>query len=182
MFNNHNRFWSPNESADLTIYVASEVLTEHTTADLTYVAGKVLAKHYNSDVPQPALRVKLGRTGVVEQTCRDLILNAHYKRDGFLRVGKSGKVRAKHGHHLVEAFAFELGRYEIAETLYRCLVFDMLWKDVYLLWIRSDVTFLSYDELFPIIGTYKDWQILKKCIARFSPKSCSHRYVVNLTE
>lgn len=155
--------------------------TSQAGANLTSIACEVLAKHYDSNAPQFAIQVKLERTGVVEQTCNENILAAHCMPKGKLTVENTGRV-CKEGGRSVEAFAFELGRFEVGDTLYRGLVVDMLVTDVYLLWIRSNITFLRYHELFPIIGTYKDWQILKKCIARFSPKSCSHRYVVNLTE
>ena len=141
-----------------------------------FIAALVSLFHNNA--PQPTMRATFKRTGEIEELCDGRIRKAHNEKGGKLRVNKEGVIRDENGYR-VEAFAFEIGRFVVEQTLYIGLVVDILSDMVHILFIRSDVK-TPLHTLFPDIGTSQDWKILRKCADLFSPKWSSHRYEIDM--
>ena len=137
-----------------------------------------LISQFNAAAPPETMRVKLERTGDVEKMCDQQIKRAHKEKSGKLTVGKKGVIHDENGH-TVRAFAFGLGRFVVEGTLYIALMVDLLEGEVHLLLVRSNITD-SLHALFPDLGIAKDWQVLQKCVDRFSPKYSIRRHTVDV--
>lgn len=142
------------------------------------VVHEVMASRFSCNAPPAVMRTKVERTRNVEKVCNRLIEKAHSEEGSKFIVKKHGMTIDNNGHR-VEAFAYEIGRFEVGNTLYVGLVVDMLDGYVNVLLVRSDI-YPDCARFFFDIGTKADWAVLKECAKRFSPKSASHRYIIDI--
>lgn len=113
----------------------------------------------------------------------DSIILAAHKADDKIEVKKKGTIRDSSGGRY-DGFAFEAGRYRVGEALYAGIVVYQPSQpgNLHLLLLRSDQPQFKAVKFFPELGTAKDWDLMRSCMKRHSPKWASQQMVVDIPD